>query len=70
MGYETALEKAERDARQMARHLCKTNKVRVVEKTDEKKGMEYLIVAEGCRNERRNGSAWCQVCSDGHRDES
>jgi hypothetical protein len=67
MGPDPKLEEAERDARQMARKLCKSNVVSVVTKKDEKTGVSYHVVAEGCRNERRDGSAWCQACSDAHR---
>ena len=67
MGDETPLEKAERDARQMARKLCKGTRVSVMAEKDEKTGTSYHVVAVGCRNERRNGSAWCQACSDNHR---
>ena len=67
MGEETPREKAERDARQMARKLCKTNRVSVSEVETEGGRKEFAILADGCRNERRHGSKWCQACSDAHR---
>lgn len=66
MGDETPKEKAERDARQMAQKLCKGTRVSVMSEENKKTGTSYHVVAEGCRNERRNGSAWCQACSDAH----
>lgn len=67
MGDETPQETAERDARQMARKLCKGNRVSAVRNEDKKTGVSYHVVAVGCRNERRSGSAWCQACSDANR---
>jgi hypothetical protein len=29
--------------------------------------LEIVIVNHGCKEERRDGSAWCQKCSDAHK---
>jgi hypothetical protein len=52
-----AREKLIRDEKQ---RLCKNTQVSY---DYEKKELAY----SGCKNERRNGSAWCQKCSDAYK---
>ena len=48
--------------------VCKGGQFSVQENKKESiaKNMKFVfdVVNTGCKNERRNGSAWCQVCSD------
>lgn len=46
--------------------LCKGNAVFLEPKADGTVDATCIRV-EGCKNERRNGSAWCQKCSDEHK---
>ena len=58
-------EHKEKQARQMMQSYCKGTKVKVVEKTIQSRGF-YKFKKTGCKNERRNGSAWCEQCSVAH----
>lgn len=47
--------------------MCKNATVEL-EQTGKKGEPEaYALKIGGCGNERRNGSAYCQACSDAHR---
>ena len=74
------LETATLFANSVRRSLCKnatveaidTGKDEEIEKRSGNKIIErsYDIRGDGCRNERRNGSAFCQDCSDKHKKEN
>lgn len=54
--------------RQLAQKLCKNASLRLVEETDKHKNINILAENDGCKNERRNGSAYCHACSDAFHD--
>ena len=61
---------ATRIANGYRQRLCKNAVVEVVpiEGSKDDRGEQcYDLKGDGCRNGRRNGSAWCQDCSDKHR---
>lgn len=72
-------ETARRFASSVRNDLCKNAVIEVVEAGEmmvkkpsgtEVSEMNYEIRGDGCRNQRRNGSAFCQDCSDKFKEEN
>ena len=63
-----AEELANSQMRKQRQQTCKASNFSVKEgdKDYEKQTFDYSIENTGCTNPRRNGSAWCQSCSDKH----
>ncbi len=62
-----SFEQAKRDMKTLKKLSCK-NAVLFIEPTkDAKELFSFTVSNKGCLNLRRNGSAWCQECSDNHR---
>lgn len=57
---------AYRQAKNLQNNLCANADILVMVKDEGKKTEDYDITNKGCRNPRRNGSKWCQPCSDKH----
>lgn len=71
-----SLETATRFSNKLRQSLCKNAIVEVVnqgmyerENKDgtKVKDIDWGVRGDGCRNQRRNGSAFCQECSDKHK---
>lgn len=67
--FENQLNAAEHIMSGQRQTFCKNAKLSIVTLTDEKDDSKVTldIQNEGCKNVRRNGSAWCQECSDKHK---
>lgn len=64
-----AEEAAQKKMRDMNQQLCKNSELRVENTVNDYKtyDFQYQVMNDGCPNDRRNGSAWCQSCSDKHK---